>query len=763
MLSRRYACARSNRWTVSHMAGLLGGLQVLLLASTALAGQQQEHKRYVTEEDAVRMVRIAGGGAINSYAGTLTDDFAYFSPDRRQFVIILKKGNLEKNTNDYSLLLYKASEVFDAPKPKVLVSMSSSSNRAALTDLVWLSDNDTVLFLGENRGETSQLYSVSSNSGTLRKLTTSVTNLITFSSDARGRKIVYAAEKPALELAAGRAPHDGVVVSSEDLSDLLAGTWRDKNRDLFVLDTTTGDTKHLPLGPELHGELYGDYLHFSLSPDGTELVVNVNLLDVPPVWHEYREPMLARIVDRELSKGALSWVSRYGVIDTESGKARVLLDAPVSYYGSEVAWPDDGHSVILTGVFLPVDAANGSATSLVNPLVVEVSLKDLKYTEVSEVDLQFKGWDREKGLLAFETRPRKSSYKVPVPRYFRKERDRWIPADTPPTWASPLSVLAQQDLNTPPTVVVSDSKTGRKAVLLDPNPQFSEIKFGQVKEIRFTGAEHTDVRAGLYFPPDYVPGNKYPLVVQTHGFDPKSFWIDGSFTTAFAAQALASRGFLVLQVPDLHDWDETPAEAPNMAETLERAVESVDNLGVLDRDRLGIIAFSRTGLYAHYMLTHSRLHFRAAVVADGSDGGYSQYIQFLSAYPFTAADSELINGGVPFGSGLLYWLRTSPEFFLDRVNTPVMLQVTSTHNLPSMWAPYVGLRRLGKPVELMYLPTGAHILEKPWDRMVSQQGTVDWCAFWLKDEEDRDASKAQKYVRWREMRAAQSSGRKKGR
>jgi len=85
----------------------------------------------------------------------------------------------------------------------------------------------------------------------------------------------------------------------------------------------------------------------------------------------------------------------------------------------------------------------------------------------------------------------------------------------------------------------------------------------------------------LYFPAGYVSGRKYLLVVQTHGFDPKSFWIDGSFTTAFAAQALASRGFLVLQVPDVHDWDETPAEAPNMAETLERAMDYVDGLGCL--------------------------------------------------------------------------------------------------------------------------------------------------------------------------------------
>jgi dienelactone hydrolase len=50
--------------------------------------------------------------------------------------------------------------------------------------------------------------------------------------------------------------------------------------------------------------------------------------------------------------------------------------------------------------------------------------------------------------------------------------------------------------------------------------------------------------------------------------------------------------------------DETPAEAPNMMKTLERAVEHVAGLGCLDRDRLGITGFSRTGFYVHYMLAH---------------------------------------------------------------------------------------------------------------------------------------------------------------
>src|SRR5882672_2701412 len=50
-------------------------------------------RRLVTQDDAIRMTRIAGHGSINEYAGTLTHDFAYFSPDGKRFAVVLKRGN----------------------------------------------------------------------------------------------------------------------------------------------------------------------------------------------------------------------------------------------------------------------------------------------------------------------------------------------------------------------------------------------------------------------------------------------------------------------------------------------------------------------------------------------------------------------------------------------------------------------------------------------------------------------------------------------
>jgi len=92
---------------------------------------------------------------------------------------------------------------------------------------------------------------------------------------------------------------------------------------------------------------------------------------------------------------------------------------------------------------------------------------------------------------------------------------------------------------------------------------------------------------------------------------------------------------------------------------------------------------------------------------------------------------------------------------MDKIKTPLRFQALNPQSLLGEWDWYTGLNRLGKPFELIYIPEGVHILEKPWERMTSQQGDVDWFCFWLKGEEDPDPAKAEQYERWRELRKLQ--------
>src|SRR4029077_270323 len=303
-----------------------------------------------------------------------------------------------------------------------------------------------------------------------------------------------------------------------------------------------------------------------------------------------------------------------------------------------------------------------------------------------------------------------------------------------------------------------------RGVILDLNPQFKDLALGRVEAIKWPAGDGREVEGGLYLPPDYVPGERYPLVIQTHGFDPREFWIDGPFSTANAAQPLASEGMVVLQIPDDNDltFSGTPEEAPRMMETYEGAVDYLASKGIIDLDHVGLIGFSHTCWLVKYALTHSKYHFAAAVVADGIDGGYFQYVAFANQAQFTESYREKIIGAPPFGEGLSLWLNRSPGFLLDRIRTPVLIQAIGPYSLLEEWEWFSGLSSLNKPVDMVYIPDGVHILQKPWERLVSQQGDVDWFCFWLKGEEDPAMAKTDQYARWHHLRDLTHQERKSG-
>ena len=291
---------------------------------------------------------------------------------------------------------------------------------------------------------------------------------------------------------------------------------------------------------------------------------------------------------------------------------------------------------------------------------------------------------------------------------------------------------------------------------MDLNPRFSDIAFGKVEQIRWVTGDGSERDGGLYYPVGYKEGRRYPLVIQNHGFQSHSFEIGPGYS-AFSAQPLAGKGIMVLQV----GWN-TSSTPPSQETELELAayesvIDYLDRRGLIDRERLGLSGFSRTCLHVKYVLTHSKDHFAAAAITDGVDGGYFQYIAFANSGTIQS-EYETLNGGAPFGSGLEAWLERSPGFNIDKVNAPIRITaLTNSYSLLGEWEWFAALTRLGKPVELIVLHDGAHILQRPWDRMISQQGNVDWFDFWLNGHEDSDLAKADQYARWRELRKLQEA------
>jgi dipeptidyl aminopeptidase/acylaminoacyl peptidase len=694
------------------------------LVAVAQSSSPKKEKRPVTVADAIRMTTLADESYFKG--GSSKGRVAHFSPDGEQFVVVLRKGKLEQNTNEYSLLLYGSKAAFRAPKPTLLLTMSSFSNRDAIRNVNWLDDNETIVFLGENAGQSPQVYALDVKTKRLNQLTKHVSLLVNYAISGDGQKILFAAEPlPKKKINTETSRGAGMVITAQSLDSILAGDCYSYKPNLvegaeLFLKVEKEAEKRIPVQDVIANDGF-----LSLSSNGRYGVFEAMVRDVPEDWREYQDESVSESFNEKRLKGAASTISRYILVDTESRTTRPLLNAPET--GGAPKWRPDSQAILVPQTLLPLNVPDPA--------------------------------EREAR--------KKNRYNVQV-NLISGEISKLTEEDSPEgyTVSQRFGVTLEENINTPPRIYVTDLKTEQKSLVLDLNPQFADLDFGKVESVSWKATDGHEVVGGLYFPRDFDPQKRYPLVIQTHGFNPERFWIDGPWSSAFAAQPLASAGFVVLQVGVAKDGDEakyvnTEMEGPRAMAAYEGAISYLDARGIVDCDRVGVIGFSRTVFTVGYTLTHSKYRFSTATLVDGIDAGYFQYIAFSSSFAALSEEFEQINGGPPWGNSLATWIKTAPGFNMDKINTPLRLVALGPASVLEMWEWFSGLSRLQKPVDFMYLPNAPHLIVKPSDRMVAQQGLVDWFRFWLKSEEDSDPVKGEQYARWRALRKLQEENEAK--
>ncbi len=486
---------------------------------------------------------------------------------------------------------------------------------------------------------------------------------------------------------------------------------------------------------------------------------------------------------RELVDGKLD-LSKFVVVDVASGASRLLLDAP-SFSPQRVVWSPTGQSVVVQ-TWLPLDAPNsteperrgdqGNVLVEVDVSTGRVAGRVLTHDPKRPEDVivrNVRGWDQHTNALVVS----EQSLFVgsPVLHAYRKRHGSWVSDDVidpgklvaGPTgghtymvgavsFSGDLLAARVENGTRSPEVMLVNRGTQHRQVITDLNPDLKRLQFGAVRDFTWRDTSGREWVGGLVLPPGYVSGKRYPLVLQTHGYNPGEFLMDGpgELTSAFAAQPLASRGIVVLQVGapvhNPNEFGETNRGAEIARIGLEGAIDTLDRTGLIDRRKVGLIGFSATGWLAGYFATHSSYPLAALTTADNIDFSYWQYVEnaFWAGHEFEAA-----LGGHPWGSTFDTVRRNSVGFNLDKATAPWRIETYG-----GAWA-VVGametfgmLRAMGKPVDYVWIPNGVHQLAKPRERAASMEGNVDWYDFWLNGHEDPDPAKRDQYIRWGAMK-----------
>jgi len=696
------------------------------------------------------MTRIGVPGYMDDSASNV----AQFSPDQTRFALVLKKGNLAHDTNEYTLT-FRTRDALSSAKAEATLKMESASNREAIKTVRWLSDNRRLLFIGESPAAMPQIYSFDVMTRRLKQITHHANPIVAFDASADGKVIVFEADPPVKDIMdTPEVRRAGFYATGEDLGEiLLAGTpssrsWSRDSRELFVL--TSG---RLPQKIATPDGIWPN-LTLSVAPNGRYALIEALVRDVPKEWLGYGDRVLHEFIAANKAPTATSLVERYLMLDTNSKTIAPLIDAPKSWEHDGFVWVDGGRSIILSKAYLPlasisVEEGNERAN---NRYVVEVNPATHSISKITSDSLVAKRWMAKSKEIVLEA---KDASGATGTKAYRRKGASWDETASVSniTESNRPAVTYEQDMNTAPKIWVAAQPEAEKKLLLDLNPQFSRLCFAKEEQITWQGTDGHPLRGGLYLPPDYQPNHRYPLVIQTHAFDPHKFWIDGPWSSAFAAQPLAARGIVVLQVGGAADgrdslYRSTPSEAPRQMAAFEGAIDYLDRRGIIDRERVGIIGFSRTVFHVAYTLTHSKYHFAAATLADGFNAGYFEEIAFRNV----TSEHNVVNGGPPYGASLPSWLERAPAFRIAALHSPVRLESYGMASTIEQWEWFSLLSQQKKPVDFLLLPRGTHILVKPSERLASQQGNVDWFTFWLNGEIDGAPKKREIYARWKELR-----------
>ena len=445
---------------------------------------------------------------------------------------------------------------------------------------------------------------------------------------------------------------------------------------------------------------------FALSPDGRRAVT----VHEGSLRYQYDNRDKPQVFLYDLSEGT---------------RSRILKESTFNL--RDVKWSPDGAGFYFTNSFK-------QDTTYLWGVLVEMHYFDLRTSRTTKVDLD---WERGLtgsfsttrdgfvGLLANGARNR--------PVRFARQGERWVRSFLKGEHSE--NIFGFQLGSDEKTFVYNHSTASKPTQwygarldgeridsarqLTRINTRFEDRKIARTEVIRWRGALDEEVEGILYYPHDYVPGKRYPLVVMIHGgptLVDNDAWKE---TWHYPHNLYNQRGAFVL-APNYHGssnyglkWVESIAGGKYYDLEVPDIEEGVDHLigqGLVDPEKLGLLGWSNGSLLT-IALTTRTTRYKAA----GAGAGTVEWAgDWANAY-FGASFNNYYFGKSPLEDPKRY-VEKSPFYKLDRVRTPTIIffgEDDRTVSPSQGWMHYRALQQAGNTdVRFVMFPDTGHTLRK---------------------------------------------------
>jgi dipeptidyl aminopeptidase/acylaminoacyl peptidase len=262
--------------------------------------------------------------------------------------------------------------------------------------------------------------------------------------------------------------------------------------------------------------------------------------------------------------------------------------------------------------------------------------------------------------------------------------------------------------------------------LYRPNGGFADHWIAPTKAISWKGALDEEVEGLLYYPRAYEEGQRYPLILVTHG-GPHGHDSD-RFTERWSnsPNLLAQRGAFVLKT-NYHGssgyglaFGESIRKRYYELELIDMfsGIKKLDREGLVDTKRMGVVGWSNGAILSTAAVTLADrfapgfdYDFKVCCPGAGDVNWTSDY----GNCSFGASFDEFYLGGTPW-TNLPGYIEKSPLYEVENVTTPTIIFFgTRDRAVPTEqgWQWYRALHRAGKaPVRFVLFPGEPHGLRK---------------------------------------------------
>jgi dipeptidyl aminopeptidase/acylaminoacyl peptidase len=259
-----------------------------------------------------------------------------------------------------------------------------------------------------------------------------------------------------------------------------------------------------------------------------------------------------------------------------------------------------------------------------------------------------------------------------------------------------------------------------------------DFKLGRQERIEWKGADGVTVEGLLHYPVDYVAGQRYPLVVQTHGGPRSSDRFSFGDWQGYV-KVLTGRGYAVLQpnyrgstgYGDAFLRDMVGGYFRNSHLDVLLGADKVIAMGVGDPDRLVKMGWSAGGHMTNKIITFTD-RFKAASSGAGAANWVSMYGQ-----SDTRAYRTPWFGGTPWQKDApidVYWAN-SPLKDVAAVKTPTLFLVGASDVRvppPQSYEMHRALKANGVPTKLYVAPREPHTWEELRHQLFKINAELDW-------------------------------------